>query len=130
MLRRSVQLLVLLVGASLLATGQDISGTITVHCIISDAVAEPTPENHTSLIKTQTNDPCAQGKQEVRLGGHINLLVEHGPELKSGEAGQPRLTDLLLVLNGTALPGTNAEPLRSDSDTDNVTWTAVRYNLS
>jgi len=105
-----------------------VSGDFTVDCVVSDAVADP-GNAHAPLVRGKTPDPCVQGVSDVHLGDHINLLVEFPKEESFSDSDSPKPADLVLFLDGRALPGTNGKLIRSETDDEEVTWSVLRFQL-
>lgn len=120
------------------ATAQDVSGSFNVVCVVSDATADPKANNPLSLFKKDKDspDPCEQPNNlNFHLGDHINLMVEHAAGTSFEDTDQPKITSLVLFLDGRYLPGTYANELRSESgdeteNEDQVTRTVLSFDLT
>ena len=101
------------------ANAQTVSGTFKVVCIADRKATDITHEK-----------ACRRGTQQLTFGSDVTLAVEHAPEVTFDDADEPNPADLLLFLDGKALPGTHPAVGLSQTDEDDVTTTLLTYHIS
>lgn len=112
-------LVVAALACALPAAAQTINGTFKVVCVADRRATE---------IRNQR--ACVQGTPRLSFGDEVTLAVEHAPEVSFDDVNEPNPADLVLFLEGRALPGTRASVGLSQLDQDEVTTTLLTYRLT
>lgn len=73
---------------------------------------------------------CLQTVPRLSFGDKVTLAVEHAPEMNFDDITEPNPADLVLFLEGRALPGARAQVGRSDLDDDMVTTTLLTFEIT
>jgi len=114
----------LVVGAALAgspppAAAQKQNATFKVVCVADRKAADITGRR-----------ACLTHTPKLSFGDELTLAVEHAPEVTFDDSGEPNPADLVLFLEGKALPGTRASVGKSQLDTDGVTTTLLTYRIT
>lgn len=73
---------------------------------------------------------CLQSVPRLSFGDKVTLAVEHAPEVDFDDVAEPNPADLVLFLEGKALPGARAQVGRSELDEDMVTTTLLTFQVT
>jgi Flp pilus assembly protein TadB len=111
-------ILAVLICVAIPAGAQTVSGTFKVVCIADRNATE---------IRHQKG--CVSTIPRLSFGDEVTLAVEHASNVTFDDSGEPNPTDLVLFLDGKALPGTNASVGLSQTDEDDVTTTLLTYRI-
>jgi len=124
----------LIAGASLMAAGQRVDGIYHISCMVQ--MTDAAGGQKTAECTTHPRDT-----NEIGIGGVVGFEVTTTQQLMD-EEGAPEVTDLILFVDGQALPGTHPvvesvpsrqplDPGASNSEEDNQNSDAVvTYRLS
>jgi hypothetical protein len=101
------------------AAAQTVEASFKVVCI-----ANPRASNITH------HHACIASPPPLSFGDDVTLAVEHAPDMTFDDVTEPDPADLVLFLDGKALPGTRAMVGTSQTDEEDVTTTLLTYRLS
>ena len=104
--------------ATTVALAQTRSGSFNVVCL-----ADPTA---TDVTKGRA---CLKEAPRLTFRDHVTLAVEHAPNTSFDDADEPDPAQLVLFIDGKALPGAHPAVGTSQTDADDVTTTLLTYHL-
>jgi hypothetical protein len=109
------------------AAAQAVNATFKVTCIINPQIVDIA---HHKVPDITHRRACLDSFPQLHFNDEVTLAVEHAPNVTFDDVTEPNPSNLVLFLDGKALPGTHALVGPSQTDEQDVTTTLLTYRIS